>query len=288
MDNPYTPMNTPNLPKGNPTKLPAYWAAALFACTGLFAADLQSKTVKAWEEYVALTEARIDRELGTDQGFFVHDFLSPSETAKARRTILSGEIYSEESKTKNEEGKKIDVPKGLIHHWLGAILIPAAEIGDVVDLLQDYPSFARQFQEVDESHLLSVNGEVSHVFLKLRHKKIRTVHYNTEHEVELRTGEPDRASSRTVATRIAQLENPGTPEEREYPPGQDDGYLWRLNSYWRVKRVDEGVIVECESLSLSRGIPTAIKWFVEPFTRSIPRETLKATLDSIRTGLTKP
>ena len=68
----------------------------------------------------------------------------------------------------------------------------------------------------------------------------------------------------------------------------DSGYLWRLNSYWRFKQVDEGVIVECESLSLSRGIPTAMKWFVDPFTRSIPKQTLKATLESIRTGLTKP
>lgn len=281
-------MNTPNPPKGNLRKRSALWAAALSICTGLFAADLQPKTVKAWEEYVAYTEARIERELGSDQGFFVHDFLSPSEAAKARRIVLSGEIYSDKLKTQNEEDKKIDVPKGLIHHWLGAILIPDAEIGGVVDLLQDYPSFARQFQEVVESHLLSVNGNVSHVFLKLHRKKIRTVHYNTEHEVELRTGEPDRASSRTVATRIAQLENPDTPEEREFPPGHDSGYLWRLNSYWRFKQVDEGVIVECESLSLSRGIPAAMGWFVNPFTQSIPKQTLKATLDSIRTGLTKP
>ncbi len=280
-------MNTPNPPKGNLTKLSALWFAALFVCTGLFAADLQPETAKAWEEYVAFTEARIDRELGADQGFFVHDFLSPAETAKARRTILSGDIYSEKIQTRNEEGKKIDVPDGLIHHWLGAILIPNAEIGDVVDLLQDYPNFEKHFQEVDESHLLSRNGNVYHVFLKLRRKKIRTVHYNTEHEVELRTGEPDRASSQSVATRIAQLENPGTPEEREFQPGHDSGYLWRLNSYWRFKQVDEGVIVECESLSLSRGIPAAMKWFVDPFTQSIPKQTLKTTLESIRTGLTK-
>jgi hypothetical protein len=281
-------MNTPNPPKGNLTKFSRLWFAALFFSTGLFAADLQPETAKAWGEYVVFTEARINRELGADQGFFAHDFLSPAETAKARRKILSGDIYSERIQTRNEEGKKIDIPKGLIHHWLGAILIPDAEIGEVVDLLQDYENFEKHFQEVDESHLLSVDGNVSHIFLKLRRKKIRTVHYNTEHEVELHKEAPDRASSRSVATRIAQLENPDTPEEREFPPGHDSGYLWRLNSYWRFKQVDEGVIVECESLSLSRGIPSAMKWFVDPFTRSIPKQTLEATLESIRTGLTRP
>ena len=30
----------------------------------------------------------------------------------------------------------------------------------------------------------------------------------------------------------------GTPAEREKPPGQDGGYLWRLNSYWRFLRRD--------------------------------------------------
>jgi hypothetical protein len=273
--------------KGNPTKLLGLWAAALLAGTNLFAAELHPQTVKAWDEYVVHTEARISRELEAAEGFFVHDFLSPSESAKARREVLSGKIYTEKIQTRNEEGKNIDVPKGMIHHWLGAILVPDAGIGEVVDLLQDFPNFEKHFQEVDESHLLSVNGKVSHVFLKLRHKKIRTVHYNTEHEVELQTEKPDRAWSRSVATRIVELKNPDTPEEREFPPGQDNGYLWRLNSYWRFRQIAEGVIVECESLSLSRGIPIGFEWFIRPFIRSVPKQTLEATLNSIRTGLAK-
>ena len=28
--------------------------------------------------------------------------------------------------------------------------------------------------------------------------------------------------------------------------------MWRLNSYWRYKQIDDGVLVEIESLTLSR------------------------------------
>ncbi len=40
--------------------------------------------------------------------------------------------------------------------------------------------------------------------------------------------------------------------KREKPEGKDRGFLWRLNSYWRYQQVDGGVLVECESLTLSR------------------------------------
>ena len=39
------------------------------------------------------------------------------------------------------------------------------------------------------------------------------------------------------------------------PEGDDHGYMWKLNSYWRYKQVDGGVLVEIESLTLSRDLP---------------------------------
>jgi len=34
--------------------------------------------------------------------------------------------------------------------------------------------------------------------------------------------------------------------------GDDRGFLWRLNAYWRYEQVAGGVIAECESITLSR------------------------------------
>jgi hypothetical protein len=118
----------------------------------------------------------------------------------------------------------------------------------------------------------------------LKRQKVVTVHYNTEHLAEYTHHSPTRASSRSATTRIVQLENPGEEGEREKPVGNDSGFLWRLNSYWRFQQVDGGVVVECESVGLSRGIPAAFRWLVSPFVKSVPRESLESTLSSIRQG----
>ncbi len=66
------------------------------------------------------------------------------------------------------------------------------------------------------------------------------------------------------------------------PVGRDGGFLWRINSYWRFDERDGGVYVQCESVSLSRGIPLGFGWLVGPFVTSIPRESLTFTLETTR------
>jgi hypothetical protein len=133
---------------------------------------------------------------------------------------------------------------------------------------------------------LSQDGDVYRIFMKLKGGRFRTAYYNTEHVIEYRHYRSDKASSKTEATRIAQLENAGKPDEREKPVGRDSGYMWRWNSYWRYMKTAEGVIVECESISLSRGIPPVFGWLVKPFIVSVPKEALDTTLRSIRKALT--
>ena len=96
-------------------------------------------------------------------------------------------------------------------------------------------------------------------------------------------GEPAR--SRIYSTRIAQVENAGEPDERELPVGRDGGYLWRLNTYWRLLERDGGTYVQCESISLTRGIPFGFGWMIKPFVTSIPRESLEFTLNTTRKAL---
>ena len=94
--------------------------------------------------------------------------------------------------------------------------------------------------------------------------------------------------ARAKRTRVAELENPGTPREREKPFDQARGFLWRLNSYWRFKGEADGVIVECESVSLSRGIPLGVAWMVKSFVESVPKESLENALLPIKTHLGRP
>jgi len=120
------------------------------------------------------------------------------------------------------------------------------------------------------------------LFIRMTRTKIVTVTYDTEHLVDYRRHGPSRASSRSVAARIVELDGAGTSHEREKPPGQDRGFLWRLNSYWRYEQVAGGVIVELESLTLSRSIPLGLGVIVEPIIDRIARESMTRTLDNIR------
>jgi len=109
-----------------------------------------------------------------------------------------------------------------------------------------------------------------------------TATYNTEHDVSYRSHGAGRASSRSVATRIAEVENVGGPDERECTPGMDRGFLWGLNSYWRYQAVQGGVIVELESLTLSRGVPWGVGAVVRPLVDRVARESVTRTLVSLR------
>jgi hypothetical protein len=250
------------------------------------AAELQSQTLAAWETYRMLTVARIEKELASTDKFLVRDFLDPRDAAAIRTRIPSG-VYVKKLETRNEEGGKIQVPDGLVHHWYGSVFVPGASLDDVLAWVQDYDRHHEYFDEVEESRLVSRQRDVFDIFLRLRRKKVITVFYNTEHEVSYRRLGTGRAASQSESTRIAEIENAGTPREREKPIGDDRGYLWRLNSYWRFQQEEGGVVVECESISLSRDVPLAVEWFVKPFITSVPRESLEAALLPLRAALSK-
>jgi hypothetical protein len=248
------------------------------------AARLQPATVQAWESYIQLTEKRIAAELDNASGFLHADFMQPPETAKVRTVLRNGRIYSQKLRTTAPGGREIRVPDGMIHHWYVSTFVPNTNLQTVLNWMQDFEKHAERFNDVDRSRLLSRDGDTFNLFLRVSRKKIITVHYNTEHAVAYRTHSRERASSRNVATRIAEIDNAGTREEREKPVGDDSGYFWKLRSYWRYQEQDGGVIVECESVSLSRSIPFALGWLIKRFMESAPRESLEDTLLSIREG----
>ncbi len=116
--------------------------------------------------------------------------------------------------------------------------------------------------------------------------KVITVVVNSEHEAFFARG-PDRAEGWIHSTRIAEVANPDTPTESELPVGKDGGYMWRLNTYWRLLARDGGLYIQCESVSLTRGIPTGFGWIVGPFVTSIPKESLTFTLETTRKQLVR-
>ena len=274
----------PRRPAGGNLTVGAALGAVLMAGTAAAAsaAELQPETVAAWNRYVEATERRIAAELEHEQPdrFLVQDFREYA--AEARHDVLAGRVRIDRLETRDDEGERIPVPKGAIHHWLGSALIPGVTLEEVLHALIYAVEPEALQDDVIESRVLGRPGEDRlEVFLKLRRQQVVTVHYNTEHAVAYTRHRPGAASSRSVATRIAELDDAGTPEEREKPIGRDRGFLWRLNSYWRYRQVDTGVIVECESVSLSLGIPRLLRWMASPLINRAARDILSRTLASM-------
>ena len=248
----------------------------------LQAEGLRSETIQAWNEYVLLTEKRIEEELHSGDGFLVQEFQAPTEARADREAVLSGQLLIRKMNTTTPGGKAIKVPGGMIHHWRGVVFIPGVTLDGVLAVVQNPDAEDHEQEDVLESRVLKRDGDSLRIFLKLVRSKMITVTYNTEHSVLDRRHAAGQASSRTIATKIAELASAGTPNEREKLPGRDRGFLWRLNSYWRYQGVEGGVLVEGESLTLSRSIPALISLFVRPLVEGVAKKSMNRTLASMR------
>jgi hypothetical protein len=266
-----------------------FFAAALAASIALTpdaaAATLRPAALQSWETYVRETESRIARNLARKSGFLHLDAGTPQQRQRILTQVDAGKVYAEKMETKDASGKKLSAEDGMIHHWYGAILIPKATLKEVIAFVQNYDGHADYFADVEKSKLIARSGDDFHIYLRLVRKKVVTVRYNTEHEVAYRWQSPARVSSRSVASRIAEVSDAGSAREREKSAANDSGFLWRLNSYWRFEETAKGVIVECESISLSRSIPFGVGWLIGNMVESVPRESLDDMLTSIRDGV---
>jgi len=249
------------------------------------AAALKPETVDAWNAYVHATEARIAREIADDAGFLALDFRPRPESVRGRRDLAAGKIVVSEMTTRARSGTTIEVPSGAIHHWRGSVFVPGLALEDVLNNVKHAYSQHEQQEDVLESRVLSRDEDSMRVFLKLKRSHIVTVVYNTEHDIRYQRQDDGRASSTSRTTKIAEVVNAGSPGEREKPQGRDRGFLWRLNSYWRYEQVEGGVIVECESVSLSRDIPTTARLFVGRVINGVARESMERTLVNLRDRL---
>jgi hypothetical protein len=261
--------------------------AAVCFCAEVDAAAvaLHPGAVTAWNRYVQLTEDRIAHELNGGPEFLLMDSSTATDGVATLRALHEGRIYVQKMKTREPDGHDIEVPEGMIHYWYGAVFVPNVRLETLLKFIQDYAHHRDYFPEVEQSRLLSHDGNAYRIFLQLTRTKIVTVHYKTFHTVEYRSYGDGQESSRSVATQILQLQNAGAADEKALPEGQDDGYFWRLNSYWRFKEKDHGVVVECESISLSRSIPFGFGWLIGAVVESVPRESLENALQTIRDRL---
>jgi hypothetical protein len=248
-----------------------------------FGEELKPETVAAFDHYVRLSEQRM---VGEEQsGAFLKIDSLPAADGDVRARLKNGEVAIDRLETR-DNGRAIAVPGGLIHHWMGSAFVPGATLASTIAFLQDYDNQAKYYSpDVERSRLIAHNGNNFHVFLRLRKHEIITAVLDTDYDVTYRSLGQDRAACRSVSTRIAEVENPGEKDESEKLVGNDSGFMWRLNSYWRFQQRDGGTYVQLEAISLTRDIPAGLAWLIAPFVTDIPKESLEFTLQRTREGL---
>jgi hypothetical protein len=248
--------------------------------------SLRPTTVEAFEKYLATAEAQNISSLKNGPFLWI-DGLSLAERSDALQKLKAGEVLMRRLSV-DPNGNNVNVPGGMIHDWEGLIFVPGVKIDDVLKILQDYNDQALFYSpDVEKARIESRNGNEFKVFLRFRRQKVVTVVLNTEHDINYFRDSDTRAHSRSSATRIAQVDDPGSPKEKEKTPGDDDGYLWRMETWWRLEERDGGVYVQNQAVTLTRDIPTGLGWLIEPFITKIPKETLEFTLQATRAAVVK-
>jgi hypothetical protein len=260
-------------------QLPAALAVSVGAPARI---KLREPVREAFQRYVRLTEARNEEEVKRGMSLGWVDGLPEAERETTYAALKRGEVQMRRLETR-DNGETIRPAGAMIHHWVGTILIPSAKLQDVLAVLEDYDKHSVYYTpDVERSKLENKQGEHFRVFLRFRRRKIITVVLNTEHEVQYFSDGPKRAHSRSSAVRIAEVENAGRSDEREKMLGDDSGFLWAMETWWRMEERDGGVYLQSEVASLTRDIPTGLGWMIGPFVTSIPKETLAFTLEATR------
>jgi hypothetical protein len=237
------------------------------------------QTLRAFNAYVNTTDEKNARSLASGNFLWIDD-QDKSARDTAYEKLKHGEVLMQRT---NRGDASTEISGGMIHDWEGAVFIPSAKLQDVLAILQDYNHQTTYFApDVEQAKIEEHNGDNFRVFLRFRRVKIITVVLDTEHDVTYFHDSPTRAHSRSSAIRIAEVENPGTKSEKELAPGQDSGFLWRMETWWRLEEKDGGVYLQNQVVSLTRDIPTGLGWAVEPFVTSIPKESLEITLGAVR------
>ena len=87
------------------------------------------------------------------------------------------------------------------------------------------------------------------------------------------------------SVRVQEIEDYGQPSEHKIAAGEGSGYVWKFHTITRFEEGDGGVYVEVEAMALSRDIPAAARWAVDPIVKRVSKQamiaSLRQTLDAV-------
>ena len=238
---------------------------------------LHPETMLAFDAYIRQAEAGM-RAAQYGGGAFLWSDGSPDRVRRLKKGEILAQLWA--------GSDPVQVPQGLIHDWVGAALIPGATVEATLALIQDYDNHKNIYKpDVVDSKLISRDGDDFKIYLRLLKKKVITVVLETDHDARYSRLKQSCWSCVSRTTRIAEVQDAGKDNETTLPADTGHGFLWRLYSYWKFQQRNDGTVIECRAVSLTRDIPAVLKWIIRPMVRSLPRDLLVNTLAATRRAL---
>lgn len=181
----------------------------------------------------------------------------------------------------------VSLPGGLIQDWIGAVFVPKTTLEETIRVVQDYPQHAEMYKpDIADVKVLSHTGGDYLIRTRIvKSKFFITDVLDVENSIRYTTVDAKRVYSRSASQRIAEISNPGKPNEKELPSGHDRGLLWRLTGYWFFAESDGGVFITTESVTLTREVPFLMNKMLGPILHELPAEALKTSLEQTRRAI---
>jgi hypothetical protein len=222
---------------------------AALACGSTRAAELKPEAAAAFDRYIKVTE----EEMAKHQGFA--DFLWLDRGDPKEKSLVWLGQPQIVPLTTLDHGQGIEVPDGLVQHWLGVVFLEKATLERVSMILLNFDDYLHMMpMQIMESKMKKHDGNQYEAFLRLYKKQVSAVVLNVDESAKYTQVDPMRAVIACHSTKIAEVEHPRNKKklDQERPPEDAAGYLWRLNFYLRMEESDNGLYVEIEMITLAR------------------------------------
>jgi len=269
----WSPIGTPSAVSGAASRLmrAALLLTALLLPMQSRAANLKGETVAAWDSYVQSVDATLHERVRPGG-----PFLWVRDDAKRIAKVHGGEIVV--APAPGPSPRK--VPGGLIHHWIGAAFLPDRKLDDILNVTREYDRYKEVYQpSVVESKTTVRGEEVDRFSMVLMNQAFfLTMAVDADYQVTSVRLDEGRYYSVSRSMRVQEIENYRRPGERRMPEGEGAGLIWKLFSTLRLSERDGGVYVEMEAVALSRDIPGALHFFVDPIVRRVSRNSILTSI----------
>lgn len=241
----------------------------------LRAAEVHARSLQAWNHFVAQQEEALR---STPQAAAI----SPADKALLR----NGEILVRPA---HHQGT-IAVPSALIHDWIGTIFIPGATLQSVLASVRSYEDYPDFYQPtVTQAKLISTSPPSDRYSVVMR-QDVLTIRTGLagEYVSQYYSIDPTHGYSVTHSRWLREIAQYGKTNQELLAPDTGKGFIWRIYSQTYYEQADSGVYLELEGAALSRTVPRALAWLVEPVIERISRSALSTTLRQTREAVLAP